>query len=1037
MSPSNIPLASRFTGRFARTALVVAVVAVGGFPAMRLRSATVAVGVNIPDVPTFVIAENKPNVLFVLDNSNSMDESASGAAVGSFSPESKSEIARGVLETMLTTYRDRMSVGLMTYKQNDPSSWSLHNSAYDASYDPANYNKDFTGDRASTTKKYRMKNTSSPGDYIYYNVALPYYANSNQGDLFCYSATSTFPSGTNGPYDCYNTKTGTSDGAPPGSGYANKQFTANFSPTDSDFAQGISTFGRRLTSNYVGPTWYRNESPGRGYLQAPIKPLDATQAAALLDKLACNVPGNPSPCTTSGIKNAGLTPIEGTLLTAKDYFGGSWTNASEGYTSSAYPIPVTCAKNFVILLTDGLPSTDKDGNTVSNPTLALQQAASAAASLKAAGVVTYVVGFALPYGTDPNSLNDIAVSGGTSRAYMASDQASLNDALDAIFSSIDADGSSSGSTVANSTSLDDSTRIYQASFNPADWTGNILAFEYSSEALDVNASWSASVPAVASRKIYTYNGTSRVDFTWANLSAAQQAIFGSQQVVDYLRGDRSNEGSGASQFRPRNSLLGDIVYSSPSYLHEEAAGSLPVVDLLMVGANDGMFHAFTGTGTTGVERFAYVPRGVDFANMKTLANKSYPKAHKYLVDGPVIASRREDTNNRNIVVGTLGRGGRGAFALDVTNPAAPTVLWDLTGSYAPNGMGKVLGAPFFGKYNDGGTIVDAVFIPNGITAPGATYTGFDKASLFVMNAVTGAVLRQLTAYDSSDPDTVSNGLSAPGGWDEDGDGVVDVLYGGDLRGNVWRWDLSSNSAQGTIMFRAQRGTLRQPISGGVSISQDSVNFNRWVFFGTGQSLTSADFTNRDVQSMYGVRDDGGNTMLGRADLKSRSITGEVTVGIYTIRVLEQYASQDLTKKGWYIDLLDPTNGAEGERVTGMPQDVAGRLTISTGIPGVNTCSPEGSGFIYFFDAYSGTSTQSQSFDTNGDGVIDDSDLSSGSVTSGRSKGIGQYGDGTMVGDHVVAGGTHGGTTSTESLDDTLAKSKIAAGRLSWRELIRD
>ena len=78
------------------------------------------------------------------------------------------------------------------------------------------------------------------------------------------------------------------------------------------------------------------------------------------------MPGARLPCTTGGIQNAGLTPIEGTLLTARDYYKGGWSNAGEGYTASCYPLPISCGKNFVVLLTDGLPSTDKNGVAIAS-----------------------------------------------------------------------------------------------------------------------------------------------------------------------------------------------------------------------------------------------------------------------------------------------------------------------------------------------------------------------------------------------------------------------------------------------------------------------------------------------------------------------------------------------------------------------------------------------------------------------------------------------------------------------------------------------
>ena len=111
---------------------------------------------SIGNNPLYLVAA-KANVLMVLDNSNSMDEAPNGAAAGSFSSDSKSEIARGVIRSMTDTYRSRVNMGLMSYRLNTPSSYYVHTSPYDASFDPATYDPAWTGSRASAThKRYRI-----------------------------------------------------------------------------------------------------------------------------------------------------------------------------------------------------------------------------------------------------------------------------------------------------------------------------------------------------------------------------------------------------------------------------------------------------------------------------------------------------------------------------------------------------------------------------------------------------------------------------------------------------------------------------------------------------------------------------------------------------------------------------------------------------------------------------------------------------------------------------------------------------------------
>lgn len=239
---------------------------------------------SVSQAPLFLTSGGKANVLVILDNSNSMDENANGAAVGSASASSKSEIARGVIKGLITTYTGQLNMGLMAYKQNNVIARQLHNAPYDVSFDSSNYDSTFTGARDSLTKRYRSPNTSSSGDYVYFNISLPFYSNNNEGSAFCYSTTADFDNGSetagSGPWDtyrCFRNKTVASDVLPTwadttsetAAGFTNLLGQYTFSPTDSDYAQNILDFGRFMSWEHISATWYSNESPGRGYLHTP------------------------------------------------------------------------------------------------------------------------------------------------------------------------------------------------------------------------------------------------------------------------------------------------------------------------------------------------------------------------------------------------------------------------------------------------------------------------------------------------------------------------------------------------------------------------------------------------------------------------------------------------------------------------------------------------------------------------------------------------------------------------------------------------
>lgn len=92
-----------------------------------------------------------------------------------------------------------------------------------------------------------------------------------------------------------------------------------------------------------------------------------------------------------------------------------------------------------------------------------------------------------------------------------------------------------------------------------------------------------------------------------------------------------------------------------------------------------MLHAFNSDN--GNEEWAYVPTMV-MLNLYTLADKNYPAPgfHRFFVDGtPVMGdictsdcvAPLPSPVWKTILVGGLNNGGRGYYALDISNPAAP------------------------------------------------------------------------------------------------------------------------------------------------------------------------------------------------------------------------------------------------------------------------------------------------------------------------------------------------------------------------------
>ncbi len=603
--------------------------------------------------------------------------------------------------------------------------------------------------------------------------------------------------------------------------------------------------------------------------------------------------------------------------------------------------------------------------------------------------------------------------------------------LRAALANIVARTGSNSNVSANSAALGTDTRVYQASYITGQWTGELSSFTVNPDrTVSATPLWRASslIPLPASRKIYTWSGTVGTTFPTTAQTTALTA-----DIANYIRGDRTKEKQNGGALRDRVNILGDIVHSSPAYSGE--------ANSIFIAANDGMLHAFNAT--TGIEQFAYIPGGINLPNLKTLADPDY--AHKFFVDGPVVVSQRVQTvgvtnftganTNKNILVGTLGRGGKGLYALDVTSPGtmgATNVKWQ---SAADNLMGFVIGRPFIAKANNGMLVA---IVPNGVNSTD------DRAGLFIYNLNDGSVLAKIdTGVGSA---AAPNGLSSPIGWDDNDDGRVDFVYAGDLQGNMWKFDLSSTStatwaaaASRKVLYAARDNGAPakiQPITGTPTVAVDPSTGTRWVLFGTGKYLSIGDTGNTDLQTWYGVMDDG-TTIGGRANLQQRTIAQIGIVGGLEARAFERYTPLGVGKKGWYIDLVNPSPAtAAGERMIGIQEIFNDELRANSFVPNASGCGVGGKGYANRVDPFTGTTTLNASFDVNGNGSFADDTLGTGVNTTFVGS-VGNTSGGINDGINIVSstGSTYNTTTTIGSNIAFQGRPPENLGRISWREIL--
>ncbi|GAB3507873.1 pilus assembly protein [Pseudoxanthomonas daejeonensis] len=465
----------------------------------------------------------------------------------------------------------------------------------------------------------------------------------------------------------------------------------------------------------------------------------------------------------------------------------------------------------------------------------------------------------------------------------------------------------------------------------------------------------------------------------AGISALASGSMNIDRAVAYLRGDRTDEGV----LRTRTSILGDIVNSSPvisahtddygyrsmggsyatsyaTYLTAKQAAARPLV---LVGANDGMFHVFDGraTGTGGNELFAYIP-ATSLGHMGNLlfpyvaADKNNQKfEHRYFVDGQIAVSDVYMGGAwHTIAVVASGAGGRSVFALDITNPGAISVLWEvndrITGNAAiSNNIGYVLGQPVIVPFKTAtGTISWKAIFGNGYNSSS------QQASLFVVDVATGAT-STIVASEATAPaynglgnvsvvDTKRRNLDNDA-WIPGRDGFADTAYAADQNGAVWKFDLLADAVAlgGEPLFIAQNGGARQSITGGVTVATGPGG-GTMVYFGTGSFIFTGDPLDTSIQTMYGVLDRGA-PVSGRGVLQQQSVGSDSGA----FRATTNHAL-GAGMYGWYIDL------PAGERIIGYPRIESGIVFFPTYEAATATsgdCSVSGTNWLYGLNALSG------------------------------------------------------------------------------------
>lgn len=603
----------------------------------------------------------------------------------------------------------------------------------------------------------------------------------------------------------------------------------------------------------------------------------------------------------------------------------------------------------------------------------------------------------------PAAVDDLwhATLNGRGDMLSASDPVATNNAMRRILNTVVGKvGAATAVAVTNARVTAGERTVYLTSYNSGNWSGDLNAYliDDTTGIPDLNnPQWTTSARTqldartADDRNIITASGaavTPGVQFqpttarTATRLSAAQQSALNSAGATDgaavlaFVRGERRGEGS---TYRTRAHLLGDIVNAEPVVVKKPSAGYRDAGyaafktsqasrnTMVFQGANDGMLHAFNAA--TGAEAWAFIPSFVlPTLNMLSLKDGF---AHQYYVDGtPAVAD--VDFNRTNgasgsgdwhtLLVGGLGKGGKGYYALDVTDPlpaskaaATDKVLWEFPN--AGNRDTRVAAAetaPTYGEavgYSFGKPVIVKTAAKGWVVLVTSGYNngGDGKGYLFVLDAKTGAVIKAIGTGAGSLVNP--SGLAHINAYVENAhlDRTTDFVYGGDLLGNVWRFDLSGASADNWSVTRLatlvdERGTA-QPITTVPQLAKLSAagGPKRMVYIGTGQYLgdddipgsANANATATQTQTMYGLVDDMSRMPLIeplRSALQQQEFGQVTTAAGMTTRTISARAVNLNVTDGWYLDL-----SLTGERAVTNAAVANGMLSFTTNVPSADPC----------------------------------------------------------------------------------------------------
>ncbi len=453
------------------------------------------------------------------------------------------------------------------------------------------------------------------------------------------------------------------------------------------------------------------------------------------------------------------------------------------------------------------------------------------------------------------------------------------------------------------------------------------------------------------------------------------------------------DGDGQS-FEARREM-GDPLHAEPALVQYGLTGGGDPDLVAYVATNDGYLHAFDSI--TGKENFAFVPQEM-LPKLQNIFDDTGASGKAYGLDGNVIAWINDEDHDGTIsgagehvyLYFGMRRGGRYIYSMDVTDRNSPKLRWVIeggTGDYAE--LGQTWSSPNVERIIMGGSERTVLIFGGGYDTgqDGLVNRGTDSIGLgiYIVDADTGELIWRAGPNGPVDLQLTDMKYSIPARIkpvDIDGDGAVDMLFAGDMGGQIWRIDID-NTASTAGSVSATGGRIADLATDG------SVNDNRRFYSSPDVALIietgfapylaivgASGYRAHPLQTdthdrAYMFRDfdvytvPTSYTTVTEADLydATDNVIGE-GVGQAAID-----ATTDLKdKKGWYITFNEMDGSFVGEKALSEPLILNGVAIFTTFIPAAagltsDTCKAnDGTGAIYFVNVVDGTPTDDNTED---------------------------------------------------------------------------